>query len=124
MLTSAQKASRRRKAAEDTEKIAAGFSFATDILRRASAFGQQVETGASVDPFTGQAVVHRPVTEVRPAAAVPAPIGTAPVIPPGPRPGAGILETLKRPVVAGVPLWGVLVVAGGGLILLKGKRRR
>jgi len=116
-------ARRQAEAVKTTEDIAAGLSFATDILRRSSAFGQQVEFGASVDPFTGERVIHRPRTEVVPQAAVPVPVGTAPPpVPAGPPPG-GFLATLQRPVVAGVPLWvlGVAIIGGGALLF--GRRR-
>lgn len=100
--------------ARETEQIAAGFSLATDIMRRTAAHVAETSGGYSVDPMTGERVQHRPVTEIVPAAFPPA----AP-----PLPAPSILDRLRGPAFAGVPWWGVLVIGGAGAVLAFGGRK-
>ncbi len=92
---------------EVLRQMAAGALMAGDILHRTGMGVEEIQHGAAIDPWTGARV--RTATKVVP---MPLPVG----------PGVGPLAFLSRPVVAGIPLWGVLAgVAGvvfvGGAVL-------
>lgn len=101
----------------ETEDIAAGFSLATDIMRRTAAHVAETSGGYSVDPMTGERVRHRPVTEVTSVAVPPS---AAPLAPTGP----SIIARLRQPAFLGVPWWGVIVVGGSVVLLVLRKRSR
>lgn len=119
-------AEKHRQVAQHTQQAAAGIAMAGDILQRVSAGAQEMEFGSSIDPTTGQHVIHRGRTDIMPT--IPGgtwgpgrvgPPGTGPFPPAGP----GVMDFLRTAGPGGIPYWafGVGLIGGGALLL---RRRR
>lgn len=115
------KADKHRQVAQATEAAAGWSSAAVDIMRRISAAAQQQEFGSSIDPYTGQHVIHQARTK------------TIPTDPGGPyhpqvapRPPAPVHGGFRMPEffnqrIAGVPVW-ALALGGAGLLVMARRR--
>ena len=85
-----------QRATQTLHAAASGARTAADVLQRVGMGVQEAATGSTIDPMTGQPIVHH-------------------VVPTAPPPSGGIRDLAMRPSLGGLPMW---AVAGGGLVAL------